>query len=811
MEKTKPVRMPAGIRNKLMAAVAMLLVSSIMMVSSTYAWFTLSTAPEVTGITTSVGANGNLEMALLNTETFDNLAGIQSAVGDSSQIKTAANANITWGNLVDLSEAVYGLQNINLQPARLKFAEGSTTAIASVTGPLATPTYGKDGRVADLSGTTYSTVLDASGAWAFNADTQQYGVRAIGANDNLSPQAAGLMAAKAAYSNNLNSAKSTIQGALSANGNALASALTSLAMDSTAELTTEQQAAVNALINASGTALGYIDSAYKQILLAAAANQLGDAVTYNAAAAAINDAANYSAALAALTGLSGTNVQEPDYLDDAVSELATQQQNVADARTAYDQGTAEGYKTALSKLVETSAVTINGYDSDEIIIDGAVNSDFTSAVINDGGAIVAMPDDSGVFAYIGSVAGNYQANCKVDISYGSTQLTNLNATMKTTATVDPTIGTGLNQLQPAASTGSAATVLSDTYGYALDFAFRTNAAESSLQLQTEGAQRVYGDSSSAATQGGGATMTFQTTTTSAGAPTLTDTQVKNLMGAIRVAFVNPVGGTVHGIAALKDIEMGADGFTGDLYLMEYTVNASGALELGAQKTDSKIVKLNQSEATRLTVIVWLDGDLVDNSDVANAAQSLVGSMNLQFSSSAELVPMSNTALHNMTITYTELTSEEYKAGVYTFNNALYTVNGGYKIYQGSDNTVYFSNDEATYTKLTVLNQNTVLTPVTVSVSGNGAVEVGATTAMNVGSTAGTVKTVVWSVAADDAEVASVTGDASGATVNGLAAGSAKITAAVELEFANADASATTVKNVNVDFTVTVTEPAPANP
>ena len=52
-------------KSKLMAAVCMLLVSSIMMVSSTYAWFTLSTAPEVTGITTQVGANGNLEMALL--------------------------------------------------------------------------------------------------------------------------------------------------------------------------------------------------------------------------------------------------------------------------------------------------------------------------------------------------------------------------------------------------------------------------------------------------------------------------------------------------------------------------------------------------------------------------------------------------------------------------------------------------------------------------------------------------------------------------------------------------------------------------
>ena len=48
-----------GVKKKLMGAVCMLLVASIMMVSSTYAWFTLSTAPEITGISTSVGANGN--------------------------------------------------------------------------------------------------------------------------------------------------------------------------------------------------------------------------------------------------------------------------------------------------------------------------------------------------------------------------------------------------------------------------------------------------------------------------------------------------------------------------------------------------------------------------------------------------------------------------------------------------------------------------------------------------------------------------------------------------------------------------------
>ena len=58
-----------SIRSKLVAAVAMLLVASFMVASSSYAWFTLSTAPEVTGIKTTVGANGSLEIALYTGQT----------------------------------------------------------------------------------------------------------------------------------------------------------------------------------------------------------------------------------------------------------------------------------------------------------------------------------------------------------------------------------------------------------------------------------------------------------------------------------------------------------------------------------------------------------------------------------------------------------------------------------------------------------------------------------------------------------------------------------------------------------------------
>lgn len=104
-----------SIRKKLMAAIAMVLVASIMVVSSSYAWFTLSTAPEVKGITTSVGSNGNLEMALRT--------GTLQEISTSTGLAFPA-ANTTWGNLVDLSyNDVYHLDQMELRPARLNVTE----------------------------------------------------------------------------------------------------------------------------------------------------------------------------------------------------------------------------------------------------------------------------------------------------------------------------------------------------------------------------------------------------------------------------------------------------------------------------------------------------------------------------------------------------------------------------------------------------------------------------------------------------------------------------------------------------------------
>ena len=177
-EKKKKVLMPFGLRNKLIAAISMLLVSSIMMVSSTYAWFTLSTAPEVKNISTTVAGNGSLEIALMPTDGL--LSSITAgAVGSTATLK---EKNVKWGNQVDLSDEAYGLSAISLNPALLNYAkpEGAAEGAAAVfvpSKPLAIAKYGFDGRIAGLDAQNVGIKSKADGE---GFDSGNYGVRAIG-------------------------------------------------------------------------------------------------------------------------------------------------------------------------------------------------------------------------------------------------------------------------------------------------------------------------------------------------------------------------------------------------------------------------------------------------------------------------------------------------------------------------------------------------------------------------------------------------------------------------------------------------------
>ena len=145
MQVSEILEMKKGIKAKLMAATSLLLVSAILLSLTTYAWFILSTAPEVTEMQTTAGANGSLEIAL---QSGDTVSDIKNRVGDSSAVGTLKDANSTWGNVVDLSGDTYGLQGLSLLPARLNIDASGNVSKSS---PLKMPLFGQDGRISELT------------------------------------------------------------------------------------------------------------------------------------------------------------------------------------------------------------------------------------------------------------------------------------------------------------------------------------------------------------------------------------------------------------------------------------------------------------------------------------------------------------------------------------------------------------------------------------------------------------------------------------------------------------------------------------
>lgn len=692
-KKKKKVLMPFGLRNKLMAAISMLLVSSIMLVSSTYAWFTLSTAPEVKGISTSVGANGNLEMALLSTDSFKDLTKITSAVGDSSQTadKTLATANLTWGNLVDLNYKktgetgnFYGLDQIKLMPARLNVTDAAKLTTDKL---LSTPKYGNDGRVTELSNDTFSSSkLDTQGFVALTGDAQTYGVRAVGESSTMSPQEKGLANAKSNYGLNLNAAKNEVSTALKDNMQNLANAMLGYAAATTEEpyvIQEVEKAAITALLNGIDNGLDKIDMAYGDVLRAYAASQIADATVYEKALKTVveEEKTGETGTTPAVTFENATYTQAKEKLADlgfsvpadasafttAVDNLTTMREAVAAAR-AKTTGESPNYKGAVQALVDTDGMTMMGLSMKKPT-EGATPEDIAKTVYKKdtngnwvvdknkligkalGGALangieLVMGENSGLFAEIAKVTGNYSASNKINVKYG-TELTVTDAAvvMKTNVNQNTAVGNALQGIQANDKVTGNTRYITDTYGYVIDLAVRTNAANSKLQLAKDGVQRVYTDATNTETMGGGSTMTFEAAKVD-GAAVLQDVQVQRLMEAIRVVFFNPDTGDIYGYAIPGDFTVEGGKTTGKLVLQTATLE-NGELSF-TPKTGDDLMDLQQNSATKISVLVYLDGDKVDNSMVANAAESITGSLNLQFKSSANLVPMQNSALKNGT-------------------------------------------------------------------------------------------------------------------------------------------------------------------
>ena len=774
-EKKRKVVMPAGIRNKMVAAVSMLLVASIMMVSSTYAWFTLSTAPEVTGITTNVGANGNLEMMLLNKASFNSTEenlGVESGVNDSMALGNVTEANLKWGNLVDLASQDYGLQSIVMNPARLNITkitqENAANSYTLSSSVLKAPTYTSDGRVLDVDKATLTSGYSKDdGTWKWNEEADNaYGVRVIGTTSGVTERLTAYRAAISARAAAIESAKNHARNSLLNNGQTLANIVVKAALEDTPTFNIADLEALQKLVEQLKTANDAAGEAIVQTVLAynlsnvrdssgKEDDKISDADVANLKKAFENKAANAlpnTFTRAADESKTGT-ILTPSGTEAAVTKWSSNNDKITTAgnkiqelitanKPSYTNDDIEG---VVNMLLDKSKATVAGVpnpgrkDADKIIENLTKNNMIL---------VVEMNQDSGIYADIAELVGDYNASgLQIRVTVGS--LGNIAVTVNMSTKVVTDASKDTLPMIPKLNVGSAPAatlddsvkpLLTDHYGYALDFGFRTNAAASELQLQTADIQRVYsgeGASEATATQGGGSYMEFRTSNTT----NFSVDELRALMSALRVVFVEPVqtenAGVTYNVLGVAAADItgtynesnGTTTYTGgtqtddgkglkaELYLNTYKVDG-GVLTLTGKKTtgeaadaaaDNTLTALTQNVAKKVTAIVYLDGDIVDNTMVANAASSMTGSLNLQFSSSATLKPMENTGMRgggstaadaNVTYTVFKSAGEEYTLGGFTGK-----VNPGYTIYKDDATPTNYYYQSANGAKVRLTEQN----------------------------------------------------------------------------------------------------------
>lgn len=620
------------IQKKLSAAILMLLVSSIMMVSSTYAWFTLSTAPEVTGIQTTIAGNGNLEIALANETTWQTPANIETSNGSNTVGK---DINTFWGNLVDLSQG-YGLDKITLYPAELSTLNDSTTVDGNL---LRVPMYGEDGRVKELSNQVSAGVYTEDSYFG----TTGFGVRGIGTATGMSDRQYAFRDAKNSLKSTLSAAKNGVKGSISNNGGVLGSIAIKHANENGTETYTETEiASIGTLLSDLLTVSNNVEKAIIASIDAYASSKLSG----------LEDN-QYLLIGQIIRGLDIDDVTVTNKeivvgenkipLSDSIVSMITDYQDVsATILTANNTfadltpDTGESYSwtsisSIFSTLMDSSNVTIK-------VKDGVINmnqvKDNIGAIMNyfmaNGRIDIVLGAGSGVYYDLAKLVGQFDANVTVkNISYGDLKLEEgATANISTAAISAPWLPTIQNTVATegnAPDSSDTETVkLTDLYGYAIDLMLRTN-VDGNL-LISDAAQRIYSESQNVDTMGGGSCMSFTS-------EVLAVDQMKSLMDAIRIVYMDQSGKIL--IKAGLDT---ANAYTTDDGLTANIKKLNGAeFATGADK--DVIAEMKKNQVLQLTVLVYLDGNVVDNADVANDAESMTGKLNLQFASSSALVPM----------------------------------------------------------------------------------------------------------------------------------------------------------------------------
>lgn len=675
MSKEKILAMQKQVTGKLMAAISMLLVSAILMCLTSYAWFILSTAPEVSNLKTTAGANGALEIALQSTNTAGNgRADITSAVGSSHAVKSAAVSNTYWGNVVDLTEG-YGLDNIQLYPSRLKVnateVDGKTSYTVDTGSILQVPQFGQDGRVTSLLNAT-KTHYNKDGQFVTGAN---WGVNVLGAvNADKGDQGDTIT---------LTYRRDTV---LKQAREKVATYRTDLRSDMTSLIERNSLGIIGWMVSLVPGYNDFLDTATKYHTMKdyvasmdAVITEAADAVRWALLANAVADDEHYKSdsdadmkalgkiydeyALMPLTGEDSVQSLAESNGYDEVKEAAIA---IAAARTRVNMAKDEindetmGIGSAGLMLVKPTQTVMHGSKGKTGVefVQDALLYDVENLISEE--EIFTFNDHPGdleganLFSALAAVLGDYTGDMTVwlsseDGSVTGTEPADVDNWIKWVYTVKATCGQSYDTWKDVedlksvekqadgtyaedANVGTLAVVLNQiegietpgfiqvevkrpdvtAYGYSVDLAFKSSEA-TNLLLQQTGIGRVSGDIEDPDLMGGGSKVQFTV------AGDMTEEQVKNLLAGVYIVFMNTGTGSIYKVAAVDPDSVAVKLLpypataTATLALYEPAFDEAGNLSLGRKITEDNqaIMAMSANEAYYISAVVYLNGDVVD--------------------------------------------------------------------------------------------------------------------------------------------------------------------------------------------------------
>ncbi len=659
-------------REKLSAAGLGLLVAAVVAVSASFAWITLSRAPEVTGIATTLSGNGSLEIALSKA---DGSQPEEYDIDENAPAKTdVVSSNLQWGNLVNLSDESYGIDNLALRPAQLNTAN-------LLNSPLWGASYGEDGRITQLD-SNYAYAKYQDGSFITSKDL---GVRAIATYTTTISEASQaeyvrVRDAVTAAHNAVNTAYGNERSGVAAKFDALGTMISKYAQDKldNADPGTNLAPYIRTMIPLYETVREVMEK-QKDAYVALAnlqsylhANNANTEYTPLTWKDLEDNKENYNAQDSNTDSQNG--VVSLVGLKQFIDDLGVIERDVAllyQYKADYEQNGTAYYWSSWSKteklayplnsivadLIQYSTMTIDlNDDGNEKKVVSLGSSDASALLSANGKARKAYVYD-GVLKRLEQMAIdetyriNGLAECTIKVSYFLTITIYGKAYTKASGASDFSLNftrsTEGKELVPSDQ------VAEDTYGMVVDFWVRTNHETTKLTLEGatvlnesgevlryDGVNRIWGVTGDtedgtltreSTTQGGGSCYVYYADTPEDQSRSL------RLLEAMKVAFVSANG------ELLAQGEMDTQNYWAQNGRITVPMVLDSETKTTYKYTDEKneerigraITTLQMDDAQRITAIIYLDGTQLTN-DMVLAASEIQGQLNLQFGSSESL-------------------------------------------------------------------------------------------------------------------------------------------------------------------------------